>query len=546
MYDAIAWSHDLLTIDEQRAFRRLAVFSGGFTLDAAEQICQALAEHDPDPPAQAPLDAIASLFDKSLLYRNDAAASGRLGMLETIREFALGQLIAAGEEETTRAAHADYFVSFDDRLEPNHLAPGERVEDRLWNIQSDLPNLRAVLTHLVTMDDVERVLHLAGWLTIFWHHRGNLAEGRQILEWALQRTAQTDTEDLARARAGLSLIVWSQGEMALAATLAESALGIARTIAHTELIALALHMLGLVALVEQRWEPAEAYMSDALALWHELGLATDAAMAMRSLSATAYALGSPENSARWNEEALDIFWAMGHPSGVAGTLRQKAVLARDDGDTASAVASLHEGLRLWTRTDARWTTRARGAIGETTIFPNWAGIDDRRFLIQALGDLAEIASERGQYDQAVRLLGATDRRLNGAGPQLSPIWRERHIATTGSVRATVGEPAFLRWHAEGRRLRLDEAVALALTVSTSDQQDGNSISSEPASPTIRLTRRQAAVLRLVVAGRSDKEIAATLFLSRRTVQDHVSHLIAKLGAANRTEAAAVAVRDQLV
>jgi non-specific serine/threonine protein kinase len=546
MHEAIAWSHDLLTSDEQRVFRRLAVFTGGFTLEAAEQICQTMSGHDPTPPAQAPLEAIASLFDKSLLSRNDAAASGRLGMLETIREFALEQLIAAGEEETTRVAHAAYFSSFDHRLEPNHTAPGERFDDRLWGIEAELPNLRAALAFLVSRGDIERVLRLGGWLSVFWRHRGNLTEGRQILEWALEQHAPEETETYARALAGLSLIVWSQGEMALAASLAESALSIARKIAHAELIALALHMQGLVALVEQRWHDATALMTDALALWQELGLDSDSAMAMRALSSAAYALNDSETSGKWAHESLALFSGSGHPSGMAGTLRLGAMLAHERGDTAAAVASLHEGLRLWTRTDARWTTSARGAIGEAAIFPRWAGIDDRRFLIQALGDLAEIAAEQARYDRAVRLLGATDRRLNGARAVLSPLWRARHMATTNAVRATVGEPAFLAWHAEGRRLHLDEAVALALSVTAPQQQIAEPSPSEPESPPIRLTRRQAAVLRLIIAGRSDKEIAATLFLSRRTVQDHVSHLIAKLGVANRTEAAAVAVRDHLV
>ena len=140
------------------------------------------------PTASSTLDGIASLVDKSLLLWRNATASGRLGMLETIREFALEQLAAAGEEDRARAAHAAYFATLDAWLEPNHVAPGERVDDRLWAIEAELANLRAALSFPDNAGDAEGVLQLAGSLAIFWHHRGNLAEGRQWLEWALEHT----------------------------------------------------------------------------------------------------------------------------------------------------------------------------------------------------------------------------------------------------------------------------------------------------------------------------------------------------------------------
>lgn len=546
MVEAIAWSHDLLSLDEQRVLRWLAVFSGGFTLEAAESICQAMLSADPASPLTTPLEAITSLFDKSLLHRMRATPSGRLGMLETIREFALDQLTAAGEVDRARAAHAAYYVAFDDRLEPNHIAPGERFDDRLWGIEVDQANLRVALTHLVSMNAVDDVLRLAGWMAAFSHHRGNLADWRQHLEWALERTAPMETEDRARALAGLSLIVWSQGEPTLTRTLAETARDIAQALGHTELTALAVHMLGLVSLSEARWDDATSHMTEALALWETLGLDSDAAMAVRALASAAYELGDLDIAAQRAEEALRLFQATGHPSGAAGTLGLIARLATTSGDIPKAVGAYQEGLRLWNRTDARWAAGGHIAGGEAALFPRWAGMDDRNFLIRALFGLAGIAARQGLPDQAAMLLGAADRRKESERLIFSPTMLAIHAEAHTLLRSTLGDAIYLQWQTAGRQLRLDEAVALALSMTLPDQDQLTLPAPEPASSVPRLTRRQAAVLRLVVAGRSDKEIAATLFLSRRTVQDHVSHLIAKLGVANRTEAAAVAVRDHLI
>src|SRR3954469_7711903 len=216
MREAIVWSYELLSSDEQRLLARLAVFVGGFTLEAAEIVCGNMLAADHASMLPSTLDGIASLVDKSLLLWRDATASSRLGMLETIREFALEQLAAAGEANRARAAHAAYFATLDEWLEPNHLAPGERVDDRLWAIEAELANLRAALSFLTNAGDAEGLLQLAGGLAIFWHHRGNLAEGRQWLEHALAKSPKTATACRARALAGYSLILWSQGHLALA------------------------------------------------------------------------------------------------------------------------------------------------------------------------------------------------------------------------------------------------------------------------------------------------------------------------------------------
>ena len=142
MQEAIAWRHELLSDEEQVLFRRLAVFVGGFTLDATETVCCSISESIDPPRTSAPLvlDGITSLVDKSLLQRGTGRdRSRRLTMLETIREFALERLEDAGELPVAQAAHTAYFVAFGERAEPNRLGDHERFDDRLLAIGPSTP-----------------------------------------------------------------------------------------------------------------------------------------------------------------------------------------------------------------------------------------------------------------------------------------------------------------------------------------------------------------------------------------------------------------------
>jgi predicted ATPase/DNA-binding CsgD family transcriptional regulator len=551
MYDAIAWSHDLLTVDEQQLFRRLAVFSGGFALEAAEQVCRGIEETTQQPSAPTArepglvttgasfLDGIASLVDKSLLQRTNGRNNGdRLGMLETIREFAQERLQAAGEGEVAQAAHAAYFLGLEAWLDPNHVEPGEHVDDRLWRIEAEYANFRVALDHMADADDGEGVLRLSGALAIFWHQRGKLTEGRRWLEWALDHTAEALSASRSRALAGLSLILWSQGHNEPAGPLASAARAIAEAIGHTELAALAIHILGLVALAEAEWDRAAAFMAEARGLWRVVGLPSDEAWALKALSQAAYATGDAAASVRHAEEALAIFRALGHPSGAASALSLIARVTRDHGDDHAAAAAYQEGLQLWSRTDARWSS-AGGYPGtdELALFPLWTGIDDRRTVLRALIGLAGIAADHGQAELAAMFIGAVDVRLDQSGFPLYPGDHVSHDWAVTAARATLGEAPFAAARAAGEKLRLDEAVVLASTISVPDQTNRKTGLDGAVPSAYGLTPRETDVLRLVALGQTDQAIADTLFLSRRTVNAHVAHIFAKLDVRTRREAA---------
>ena len=193
------------------------------------------------------LDGVASLLESSLLRQESGAGEDyRYRMLETVREYGPEPLAQAGEAVLARNVHAEYFIGLKEWLTPNKCDPPGRFEDRLRNIETEYPNLWAALDWLKETGDAERVLHLAGSLAVFWHHRGYLREGRERLEWALTGREDAKTASRGWALAGLSLIVWTQGDPDAAIPLAKAALESAEEINVIELKALSKHILGIV------------------------------------------------------------------------------------------------------------------------------------------------------------------------------------------------------------------------------------------------------------------------------------------------------------
>jgi non-specific serine/threonine protein kinase len=513
MRDAIAWSHELLTPGEQALFRRLAVFVGGWTLEAAEAV-----GHMGDGSAIDVLTLLSSLVDHSLVQQAGSAiapheGTPRFAMLETVREFAWERLVETGELPRAQAAHAAYFTAFAEGLDPYGAGPGDSIDDRLGRLDAEHPNCRAALGTMAGAD-AAGVLQLAGALVVFWYLRGHLREGQQWLEWALAHTAETSTGQRSRALTGLGYVVWLRGQHEQAAVLAQAGLTIAEQIGDKDLAARALHLLGLVGEFQCQWDEAGSSMERALTLWRELDMAPEVAMVLMGLSIVAYGLGDTALSTGRAEESLAITRALGHAFGSAIALNGLGRLARDRGDDDCAAATFREALHLW------------------------ASIGDRETIVQPLAGLAELASVYGQPETAATLAGAVDALAREAGDFIL----ERCINFAGSNRTRAGERAAAALGAErcaelcaaGRALPLEEAVRIAAGVAIG-VRPGALVSSPTAS---LLTARERQVLRLVVIGQTDREIASDLYLSLRTVNTHVAHILAKLDVSTRRAAAA--------
>jgi predicted ATPase/DNA-binding CsgD family transcriptional regulator len=511
MRDTIAWSYNLLTPEEQALLRRLAVFAGGFTLEAAEADCGATNLAGLDV-----LDGLTSLVDKSLLREEMGPEDEpRFGMLETVREFALERLAAAGEAEIIQRAHAAFYLTLAERAEPE-LGRAAQVAwlDRL---DAELGNFRAALAWLLQAGDGETGLRLAAALGTFWFIRNRLTEGNDWLGRLLSLSPGAASAVRVKARCVGSMLAWSAGDYPRATALAEKGLTIARAGEDTAGVAEALFHLGTIAELRGDDDQAENLYAQAFARYRERGDDRGTAIAAMNLGDAAYRRGDYARAMALAEEALAIFLELGDRWAAAIAVGILGEVALERGDTAAAIAAYAESLDFALAVGDRWS------------------------VADALSGFAGVAAAGGRAGQAARFLGAVDNLCEAAGrPQVSHhLQQKRALAAT---RAGLDERAFAAAWATGRALPLEQAVAEAVAMAATPTS-----AVEPGGPGPRagLTAREREVLLLLTAGRSNREIAAELFISHRTAMTHVTHILAKLGVASRTEAAAWAVRHDL-
>jgi non-specific serine/threonine protein kinase len=446
-------------------------------------------------------------------------------------------------KQTARRAHAACFVAWDERLDPNATGPGERFADRLRRIDAEHPNLRAALAYLREVGDAAGVLRLAGALAVFWHHRDHLAEGRQWLEWALAHTAETPTIWRGRALAGLSLVAWSQRDLERAESLAEAALAVAEAIDDRELAALAIHLLGIVELVRGRLDRARELMETTLELQRALGSRSDGAMALMVLSEIAFQGGDLHVAAGRAEEALANFRALGHPSGEVNALSVLARLALNRGDDHRAAAAYQEMLGIWSAF-AAGNSPSDGS--EEAGFPSWTNVDDRVSVRRALAGLAGIAAAHGQPEAAATLVGALDVLWDRTTTPNAAPNRAHPDRVAAATRAILNEERLAELRESGRGLPLAAVIAVAMGITVSAPPGRRLAPSPKREGAEALTTRELDVLRLLIEGRSNAEIADALFVGVRTARMHVANILAKFGVATRTAAAAHAIRHGLV
>jgi predicted ATPase/DNA-binding SARP family transcriptional activator len=426
----VEWSYRLLEPEEQRLFARLAVFAGGFSLDAAEGVCQA------------ELDALGSLVEKSLVARAGAWAETepRFRMLETIRELALERLEEDAEAGATRARHAAYFLRLAEEAERALEAGGEQ-EARLERLARDHDNLRAALEWFRVADNSEGELRLASALMPFWKVRGHLGEGLATLEGAVARGSGAAPRVRARALDALGGLSYRQGDHPQAREAIEEALGLFRGLDDPLNVARMLHELGSIAFMEGDYDRA-------LPLYEETAQAVAAcgdrrrhAIALSNLGALLHERGELERAAEVSAEALSLQDELGDKDGAAITLHNlsqtELSLGRDDRSAELLERSL-------------LTARELGY---------------REIIAYCLAGVAALAVARGaDGERAARLLAAADALFGRLGVSLKGTDRERYDATVASLRSALGEDAFSGATAAGRTLSFEEAAGEALAL----------------------------------------------------------------------------------
>jgi predicted ATPase/DNA-binding CsgD family transcriptional regulator len=510
MRAAIAWSVGLLPPEPQIVFRRLAVFPGGCTLEAAEAVAG-------QKPVVDVFAAITELVESSLLIQEEVLGEPRFRMLETIREYGQEQLAASGEEAETRDRLAAWYLSLAATAAPDFDA-GRDLAFWLDRFDTELPNVRSVLAWLGEIADAEGLLRLLGDTDEYWTARPWLGEVRRWLEAGLAHEDGTSPAARARALHLMTYVAGLLGDHEASIAYGAEGLTLAQEMSDPFVLGRAHSALAVAWDFAGHPEEAAASYAAAVPLFREAGQLVWAALALSNLGEMRLLAGDVDGGIALVDEALGLFRKAGYTTGIAIALGQRAHAERLRGDLEAAARLFAESIK---------TAQA---------------MDGQRIVLGGMAGLAGVALALGQAERAARLLGAVEaaREASGVG---RPAHGNHAARIAAAAWARLGESAFAASFASGRAIPYADALADALAVApAASATRGGPVERDP----LALTGREREVLALLTEGRSDREIGEALFIGTRTVQTHVANLFAKLGVNARAEAAAVAVRRGLV
>jgi predicted ATPase/DNA-binding NarL/FixJ family response regulator len=502
------WSYSLLTRDEQRLFHRLAVFAGGWTVDAAEAVCSGYGVN----PEQV-LELLARLVDKSLLIADER---GRHRFLEPIRQYAAERFAKDTAGPALRHAHATYVLERAERIEPELFGPAQGA----WfdQLELDLGNARAVLDWSVA--DASRTeigLRLASALFQFWDCRGHLREGNERLAVLLAQ-AESAVSDQVRAKAMYTRgnFLYLLGETDAAARLLEESVGLRRKVRDPAGLAWALWSLGMNA----RYRDAAiafAAAEESLARIRELGGVRPGLPQVQWLLASlARSRGDYSRADTLFRESLAASRTLGDQWAVAMALRGLGGVRYLKGEPARAATLLGEALVIF------------------------RDIGNLRMVADSLEGLAAARAAAGEAECALRLAGAamTIRERIGAplSAQQGAVQERRLTPARQRLSAPAAEAA---WQ-NGRQLTVQSAIAHAL-----EDSSGNAGYAEPTLRAPQLTAREREVATLVLQGLSNHRIADALVIGDATAHRHIANILDKLGLHSRAEIAVWAMEHGL-
>jgi predicted ATPase/class 3 adenylate cyclase len=485
--NTIDWSYNLLSENEKRLFARLGVFVGGWTIEAAEAVCnwtevQGLRTELPDlaapvlSPQSSVLNAIAALADHSLVRQNEGPdGEPRFSMLETIREYALERLAASGEAEEMRRRHADYFLALAEEAEPWL----RRAEQLLWfsRLRAERANLLAALGWALQNKATEIGLRLASALKIFWDECGPQNEPRYWINTLLVQSGEVAPEirakalryagDLASTHVGHDAAQALQRESLTFSRLANDRRGSAEALGHLAFLA---YLNGDFVGMHARLDEAEPIYKDLNDTW---GIAS--ILLMRGLDSRA-----PDRSCALTEQSLALFRATGDRFGIGSALNNLGWAALTRGDLVHAAALFEEQhanhQQLHERTGSPLifgnlgvVAHAQGELVRAEMYlrqtlRQFENDGNKKGCVEMIVELAWVANSAGNHTRATRLMAAATALHDAIGYQLEPFDQttaERNLAT---ARAALGTEAFEAAWAAGRTLPLDQAIAEALSV----------------------------------------------------------------------------------
>jgi predicted ATPase/class 3 adenylate cyclase len=524
---AMDWSYDLLLETERVLLRRLSVFAGGWTLEAAEVICSG-----DGVEKSAVLDLLTQLVDKSLLIVETQSGEARYRLLETVRQYGRDRLVELEETDRMRTGHLDFFLGQAGAVQK---LSGSALDAWRQRMETEHDNMRAALEWSWAKGDTEATLRLAAALNSFWDVRGYWTEGRKWLELALASTSGTPSmraealrvagmlawyqgdigcavarleESVALRRAlgdkkgmavslnNLGIVVYRQGNYGRAVALLEESLGLNRELAHKE--PLTLYLLGIIARLRGEYERAEALGREGLALNRELGRKRQTALSLDSLGLLAYYRGDYTQAHALCEESLALFRELGDKFGIAGSLNSLALVACGQGDHDRAGALCQESLALSREISDRGAmARSLNILGrvacghgeyEGGVVLLWEGLTlfremgDKLGIIRCLDGLAGVAWARELPELAARMFGAAEGIRTSIGAALPLADQLELHQNVSDVRTRLGEQEFAATWAEGQAMTLERAIEFALAFEVSSFGRGQKTPSAEGHP----------------------------------------------------------------
>ncbi len=469
----IDWSYDLLNDPAKLLLQRLSVFAGGWTLEAAEQICAGDGMEESEI-----FDLLTSLCDKSLAVAGQNDGDSRFRLAETVRQYARERLVESGGGEAVRERHRNHFLALAEEAEPKLM--GAEQAEWLERLEVEHENLRAGLDWSLVAAESAGGLRLCGALWRFWWTRGHLSEGR---EWCLRILGKAGGEERTRERAKVlnaaGAMAYYQGDYPCARAQSEESLAIRRQLGDRRGMAFALNILGNVAVDQGDFASAQTLFEESLAIDRELGDQRGIAAMLSNLGSVAQNKGDHQAAGTLYKESLAIIRELGDRGGISIVLICLGLAACGEKDYPAARMRLEESLAIGRELgDRRSMAMSLTSLGyvadEQGDFASARALYQEGLVIQReLGDmggvptslegLAAVVAALDNALCAARIWGAAERLREEIGSPMAPNELPRYDRRVAAARAALGDDAtFDRAWREGHALTLARAIELAL------------------------------------------------------------------------------------
>jgi predicted ATPase/DNA-binding SARP family transcriptional activator/DNA-binding CsgD family transcriptional regulator len=542
------WSFELLSEPERKLFCRLSVFTGGWTLEAAEAMGAGGGIEEGDV-----VELFLMLVDKSLVVSEAEEGGFRYGMLEPLRQYARERLEESGEDQAIKRTHAQYFLALAEEAEPKLWESG----DKAWfgRLEKEHDNMRAALSWTLEHGEAELALRLGGALRWFWRARGYYGEGRRWLERALCEEGRTSAGARAKALDGVGWLASEQHDIDRVQAAAEEGLELSEEAGIGGVILADFkNLLGEAAWLRGDYERASELFEESLGLHREARNNRGVAWSVCSLAVVSGERGDYERAKELYEEGIALSRKMGGALPLGDLLISAGYVYLLEGDHERATALNEEAAQLYRKRGSRgglryaldnlgWAAlvredheRARALHEESLVLCKEIG--DKFIGSASLEGLACSAASRGEAQRAARLFGGAATLREAVGYHQTP--RERALGEPylDAARSRLSEAEWEVEFAEGRNMGLEEAVEYALSEEETTTPVPPAADRPSANVSSALTRREKEIAALVARDLTNRQIAKELVVSERTVENHVANILKKLGLHSRERVAA--------